>query len=89
MLRDNRNESTATPALMTTVARFAKPEDAHLIRMRLGEAGIDAFVLDENLIQIDPFYSNALGGVRVQVADEDAAAAREFLATDTGVAEEL
>ncbi len=68
---------------MTTVATFSKPEEAHLFRMRLEAAGIPAFVQDEHLVQMDWLYSNAIGGVRVQIADEDVSAAREFLAADT------
>ena len=68
---------------MTTVATFSKPEEAHLFRMRLEAAGIPASVQDENLVQMDWLFSNAVGGVRVQIADRDVEAAREFLAADT------
>ncbi len=70
---------------MTTIATFTKPEDAHLLRMRLEASGVQAFVQDENLIQLDALYSNAIGGVRVQVADDDVSAVREFLAEDAGL----
>ena len=67
---------------MKTIATFSKPEEAHLFRMRLEAAGIPAFVQDEYIVQMDWLYSNAIGGVRVQIADEDVQAAREFLAAD-------
>ncbi len=67
---------------MTTIATFSKSEEAHLFRTRLEAAGIPAFVQDEHLVQLDWLYSNAIGGVRVQIADEDVAAARAFLAAD-------
>jgi Putative prokaryotic signal transducing protein len=70
---------------MVVVATFSKPEEAHLLRMRLEAGGIQAFIRDENTIQIDWLYSNALGGVRVEVAEEDEAAARELLAADHGL----
>jgi hypothetical protein len=66
-----------------TIATFSKPEEAHLFRTRLEAAGIPAYVQDEHLIQMDWLYSNAVGGVRVQIADEDLDAAREFLANDS------
>jgi hypothetical protein len=66
-----------------TIATFSKPEEAHLFRTRLQAAGIPAYVQDEHLIQMDWLYSNAVGGVRVQIADEDIEAAREFLANDS------
>ncbi len=55
--------------------------------MRLGAAGIEAYLRDENMVQMDYFYSNLLGGVKVEVADEDVAAVRELLADDTGIPE--
>jgi putative signal transducing protein len=66
-----------------TIATFSKPEEAHLFRMRLEAAGIPAFVQDEHFIQMDWLYSNAMGGVRVQIADEDLEAARDFLSADS------
>ena len=68
---------------MKTIATFSKPEEAHLFRTRLEAAGIPAYVQDEHFIQMDWLYSNAIGGVRVQIADEDVEAAREFLANDS------
>lgn len=64
---------------MITIARFSKPEEAHLLRLRLGTGGVPAYILDENMVQMDWLYSNAIGGVRVQVSDEDLADAREIL----------
>ncbi|MEO7318607.1 MAG: DUF2007 domain-containing protein [Chthoniobacteraceae bacterium] len=63
---------------MTTIANFSKTEEAHLLRMRLESGGIAAFLVDENVTQME--WSFLTGGVRVQVADEDVAAAHELLA---------
>jgi hypothetical protein len=70
---------------MKTIASFAKPEEAHLLRMRLESVGIGAFVQDEYMVQMDMLYSNAIGGVRVQVADEDVEAASSLIQEDTGI----
>ncbi|MHA3773358.1 putative signal transducing protein [Verrucomicrobiota bacterium sgz303538] len=70
---------------MVTVATFNKPEEAHLLRMRLEAGGISAYIQDENMIQMDLLAANAIGGVRVQIAEEDVEAARELLAEDQGV----
>ena len=56
---------------MKTIATFWKTEDAHLLRLRLGEAGIPAFLQDEHITQLHPWRAAAIGGVRVQVADAD------------------
>ena len=65
---------------MITVATFSKPEEAHLLRLRLGAGGIDAYVQDENTVQMNWLYSNAIGGVRVQIDETDLEAAREIVA---------
>ncbi len=69
---------------MLTVASFSKPEDAHLLRLRLEAGGVPAFIQDENMVQTDWLVSNAIGGVRVQIADEDADRAKEIL-QDPGI----
>ena len=63
---------------MTTIATFTVPEDAHLFRTFLGSRGIEGFVLDENFVQMAWHYSNAIGGVRLAVDDDDAAEAVEL-----------
>ena len=50
-----------------------------MLRMRLEDAGIAAYLRDENTIQWDPWYDIALGGVKVEVADADVAAAKAVL----------
>ena len=52
---------------MKTVASFMNAQDAHLLRIRLGDAGIQATVCDEATTAIAPHYINAIGGIRVQV----------------------
>jgi hypothetical protein len=64
---------------MITIARFSKPEEAHLLRLRLEAGGVPAYIQDENMIQMDWLYSNAIGGVRVQISEEDIAHAQEIL----------
>ncbi len=64
---------------MITIATFSKPEEAHLLRMKLEAGGVDAYIQDENTVQMDWLLSNAIGGVRVQVGDEDLETAKEIL----------
>ena len=56
---------------MQTIASFAKAEDAHNLRAFLAGSGITAFVRDENIVAVDPLYSNAIGGVKIDVSDDD------------------
>lgn len=60
---------------MITIATFPSPEEAHLFRAFLGSRDIEGFVLDENICQIYWLYTNAIGGVRVQVNEDDVDAA--------------
>lgn len=50
------------------------------MRLRLGAGGVAAYVQDENTVQMNWLYSNAIGGVRVQIAETDLEAAREIAA---------
>ena len=62
---------------MMTLGRFQTPEEAHLVRIYLADLGVESTVLDENVIQWFWHYSNALGGVRLSVANDDMEEAEE------------
>ena len=64
---------------MVVIASFGRPWEAHLAKARLEAEGIRAFLLDEQAISVNPFYSPALGGVKLTVAAHDATRARELL----------
>ena len=67
---------------MRTLAAFNHADQAHLLRMRLEGSGIAAHVRDEHMVTLDWLASLAVGGVKVDVADEDYAAALAILAED-------
>lgn len=67
---------------MITVASFSFPIDAQMARAKLESEGIPAFILDEHTINMQWLYSNALGGVRVQVPGSCAENALKILQTD-------
>jgi hypothetical protein len=62
--------------MLVTAASFLHPWQAHLFRMRLEAEGIEAVIADEHLVSIDWPMAMALGGVKVQVPQEQLAAAR-------------
>lgn len=64
---------------MKTVAALTSAQDAHLLRIRLESQGIQAEVCDEATTSVAPFYTQAIGGIRVQVSDEDLAKAKAIL----------
>lgn len=64
---------------MKTIACFSTPAEAHLALSRLMSAGIHAAIRDEFTVTLDWLYSNAIGGVKIEVVEDDVAAAREIL----------
>ena len=57
---------------LVTVATFDQAAQARLAKNALDEEGIPAAVNDEALVAMDWLLSNAVGGVKVQVREEDA-----------------
>ena len=53
--------------------------EAHVIKTKLESENIPCFVADGNIVQINPLYTNAVGGVRVQVRRQDMERARQVL----------
>ena len=62
-----------------TVLTFTFPHEVAIVRGRLEAEGISCFVKDELTVQIHPFYSNAIGGVKLQVRESDLTQAIEIL----------
>ena len=61
------------------VGRYRDLSIASVAKSILDSAGIESFLADDNVIRMDWFYSNAVGGIKLLVRDEDAAEARELL----------
>jgi ribosomal protein S27AE len=76
-----------------TVGQYRDLPEALVSRAVLEQAGIQSFLSDENTVRTNWTLSNAVGGIRLQVAAKDEAEAREVLsqpalhqfATDSGV----
>jgi len=62
-----------------TLRRFRDLPAALLAKGSLESAGIEAFVMDDNMIRMDWFISNAIGGLRLQVHEEDVEEAEAIL----------
>lgn len=71
---------------MKTLTSFADLMEAQLLRSRLESSGIPAFVRDENMSALAAY---AIGGVRVEVADEDFERAAAMLAGESGAKPEV
>ena len=70
-----------------TVKTFTYPLEVAVIRGRLEAEGIECFAQDELTAQVNPFYSNAIGGVKLQVREQDLRKAIEIL-EETGYLKE-
>ena len=68
---------------LVTVFRAFNPADAQLVRSRLEAAQFRAVVTHElSALSLDG-YGLAAGGILVQMPEQEAEAAKEFLAADT------
>lgn len=64
---------------MVTIRRFRDLPEALIAKGSLDSAGIDSVLGNDNLVRLDWFWSNLMGGVQLQVEPEDAEAANEIL----------
>lgn len=64
---------------MPVIAAYTKMEDAHLAVSKLRGSGVEAWLRDEATANMYWLYSNAIGGVKVEVREEDIERALEVL----------
>jgi len=64
---------------LVTVATFNNAFNMNVIKGRLETEGIPAFAQDEHTISTNPFYGGALGGIKLQVREEDLPEAQRIL----------
>jgi len=86
-LKSDKNRVDSQETLMT-VAQYLHLVDAQSAQMRLESEDIETYLADENFILLDPLYSPAAGGVRIQVRSSDMTRAREVLAMKPEITEE-
>ena len=53
--------------------------EALIVQGKLQALGIECFLADENIVRMDWYWSNLIGGVKLQVAAEDREAALAVL----------
>jgi hypothetical protein len=64
---------------LTTIRVFVDLSEALFAKGCLESAGIECFLIDDNMVRLDWFMVNVIGGVKLKVAAEDAEMARAFL----------
>lgn len=62
-----------------TLRQYRDLPQALLAKGSLESAGIQAYLVDDNMVRMDWFISNLLGGIKLRVRTEDAEAANEIL----------
>lgn len=65
---------------LVTVRRYRDLSEAIVARSVIEGAGIVCFLQNENMVRLDWQISNFIGGIRLQVAESEAAIAEEILA---------
>ncbi|SNS24591.1 Putative signal transducing protein [Granulicella rosea] len=75
---DAPDEGVDSSALVT-IRRYRDHSEAIVARSLLESASIPVYLADENFVRIDWQMSNMVGGIRLQVAQWDEAAALELL----------
>jgi hypothetical protein len=74
------NAEHAARGELVTLRRFRDPPEALLAQCILNSADIECFLGDENMVRLDWFWSNLVGGIKLWVRQEDASTAAELLA---------
>jgi hypothetical protein len=80
-IEDESSESRAELQLRTlvTIRQFRDLPEALLAKGSLESAGIECFLADENLVRLDWFISNFIGGIKLRVRPPDAENALRIL----------
>ena len=72
----------AASSNVVTLRKFRDLPEALLAKGFLESAGVESFLMDETTIRMDWLWSNLLGGVKLCVNREDAAAATQILSQE-------
>jgi hypothetical protein len=65
---------------LITLKTFDNSIDANMLRCQLELEGIQSYLKDENTITTNPLYNIALGGIKLQVIEQDYPKANAYLA---------
>ena len=74
-------ESEARKPVM--IRRYRDLPEASIAKSVLESAGVDCILADDNLVRLDWFYSNLVGGIKLLVPEKDAQAAMQLLDEST------
>ncbi len=80
-IEDEENRQADEQALpdVVTIRKFRDLPEALLAKGSLESAGIECALADDNMVRMDWFYSNAIGGIKLLVNAANAAEAEQVL----------
>ncbi|TSJ39030.1 putative signal transducing protein [Fluviicola chungangensis] len=64
---------------LLTFKTFDNSIDAHILKIKLESEGITCFLFDENIVSVNPLYSQLVGGIKLKINEEDLAHARNIV----------
>jgi hypothetical protein len=64
---------------LVTIATFDLPSEAQSMKLLLEERGFEVFLADDNVVRVNWFLANALGGAKLQVLESKAQLAAQFV----------
>jgi hypothetical protein len=67
------------PVKMATAGTFYNLQEADVVVGLLESCGIDCLLCDEHMHRVHPLATDIIGGVRVQVREQDLEVAKELL----------
>lgn len=67
------------PDKLATAATFYNLHEADIALGLLQSCGVDCFLCDEHMHRVHPLATDIIGGVRLQVAEQDLELAKELL----------
>ena len=81
-IRPTTNPSDSELLKPVMIRRYRDLPEASIAKTILDSADIESFLFDDNMIRLDWFYSNLIGGIKIFVRREDAEAANKLLDQD-------
>lgn len=61
---------------------FSNPIEANIVKGRLEDNGINCYLGDEHTLTLNPLYTQALGGIKLHILEEDLEKAESLLSED-------
>ena len=66
-------------SIFTLIGRYQYTSEAMIFKGKLESEGIEVYMKDNYTIEANPLYSNAMGGVKLYVRNEDLGSTQEIL----------